>query len=326
MINYNMKRYIFSSLLLFVAAQIVNGQDRIITVERDTILCRIVSISNDWIRYEQQTEVESVGRFIPIAQVHEYQWHSRVFESNSRPLSKDISPLVFGLRFGGSLLVASSKASEKSMGDILGIPASQATDFHRKLKQGWTASADLHYLASDHFGIGVRYSLFFSQAEAPSLVINTGYPAVSGVDTYYTIGFKENMYVHHIGPSFIFPIWLDRGKNCMLTPSLSIGYTHYRSELRIDPNQYSFISDPTKVVYNGLIEASNWGLGLGTSFNYFPLSWLSIGASAYFVYCHFSRVTVSTAGHTETQNLDRKDYQNLSRLDAALNICFHFGN
>lgn len=60
-------------LLMFVPFQIVNGQDRIITVQKDTIHCRIVSISPNHIQYEQMEENGiPVGKFIPTEQVSEY--------------------------------------------------------------------------------------------------------------------------------------------------------------------------------------------------------------------------------------------------------------
>ena len=60
-------------LLMFIPLQMVSGQDRIITIQNDTIHCRILSISPAHIHYEQKAENEYVvGRFISAEQVLTY--------------------------------------------------------------------------------------------------------------------------------------------------------------------------------------------------------------------------------------------------------------
>jgi len=67
-----MKKIIFS-FLIFLPLQIVSGQDKIITIQNDTILCRIVSVSSTHIQYEQKDENQNiVGKFIPTEEVLEY--------------------------------------------------------------------------------------------------------------------------------------------------------------------------------------------------------------------------------------------------------------
>ena len=67
-----MKKIIIS-LLIFIPLQIVSGQDKIITIEHDTIHCRIISVSPIHIQYEQKTENgNTTGIYIPAEQVLVY--------------------------------------------------------------------------------------------------------------------------------------------------------------------------------------------------------------------------------------------------------------
>jgi len=67
-----MKKVIIS-LLISIPLQIISGQDKIITIEQDTIHCRIISVSPTHIQYEQKAENENtVGKFIPAEQVLVY--------------------------------------------------------------------------------------------------------------------------------------------------------------------------------------------------------------------------------------------------------------
>ncbi|MDR1182470.1 MAG: hypothetical protein LBL13_10885, partial [Bacteroidales bacterium] len=65
-----MKNVLFLALLF--AFNRMNGQDRIITVNSDTIDCKILSISETHLNYEQSEGEHAVGKFIPVSQVLKY--------------------------------------------------------------------------------------------------------------------------------------------------------------------------------------------------------------------------------------------------------------
>jgi len=72
----DMKKLIIS-FLIFIPLQIVSGQDKIITIQNDTIYCRIVAFSPPFIQYEQKDENKKVvGKFIPTDQILEFYWIS----------------------------------------------------------------------------------------------------------------------------------------------------------------------------------------------------------------------------------------------------------
>jgi len=59
-------------LLMILPLQMVSGQDKIITIQNDTIHCRIISVSSTRIQYEQKMDGYMAGKFIPTEQVLTY--------------------------------------------------------------------------------------------------------------------------------------------------------------------------------------------------------------------------------------------------------------
>jgi len=92
-----MKNLIISFLIL-IPLQIVSGQDKIITIQHDTIFCRIVSVSSTHIQYEQKDENQDiVGKFLPTEQILEYYRNSQSSDINSdRQMPKPVNKHYFG--------------------------------------------------------------------------------------------------------------------------------------------------------------------------------------------------------------------------------------
>ena len=315
-------------LLLFIPLQFVRGQDKIITIHRDTIHCRIISVSSTHIQYEQKVDNGSVvGKFIPAEQVSEYLRNSQQKKNNSldRTGSQKPKPAhrwLIGIYAGGGSLLASTANDEKEMIDM-GIPKSQAKDYNKKLKHGWSMNSDIHYMFSDNFGLGAKYSLFTSSVRKDfTIAINNMFPE------FACMGMKEIQYIHYAGPSTLFRQWLDDNHQFQLTETLSAGYLHYRDETRMDPNQYTFIYSniygAPVAIYNILAEGKTWSANFGLSADYFPMSRLSVGVSTGFMYARLTKVNISTKEATQTVELDKKEYQSLARLDYSLSIRFHF--
>ena len=323
-----MKKLIFS-LLMILPLQMVSGQDKIITMQRDTILCRIVSFSSTHIQYEQKVDGYLVGKFIPteqvltylrtspLAQIDPYDWASRQQTKPSKPVNR----WMIGVYPGGSTLLASTANDENAM-IASGIPKSQAVDYCKKLNRGWSIGGDFHYMSTDNFGFGAKYSLFSSTVKKDlTIAINSILPE------FLCVGMDERMYIYYAGPSALFRQWLDENRKFQLTETLSAGYVHYRDETRIDPNQYSFISYPGLYgpvpIYNVLTVGSAWGANATISADYFPVSWLSVGVNAGLMYARLTKMDISTKEMTQTVDLDKKNEQSISRFDYSLCIRFH---
>ena len=300
---------------MFIPLQMASGQDKIITIQNDTIHCRIIYVTPARIQYEQKAENGNmIGKFIPGEQVLEYYQNSQPAEINpyNRPNRQAIKPSrrwMVGLQSGASFLTKTSESEYNLINR--GMSQLQDEDFYKQLKRRWYLHADIYYLPYDNFGWGVKYSFLTSSAQKDILMkSNDNY-----LPSYLCVGMKERQYIHYAGPSVIFRQWLGKSHQLLLTEPLSIGYVHYRDELRMDA---IFSSD------NGLVEGNTWGATCGISLDYFPLPYLSIGVNAGAMYSRLSKLKMSDKHSTTTGKLDRHYYQSLSRIDCSLGIRFHF--
>ena len=79
---------IIVGLLMFIPLQMASGQDKIITIQNDTIHCRILYVSPTHIQYEQKVENGyMIGKFIPTEQVSVYLRSPQSAEVTLYPLS-----------------------------------------------------------------------------------------------------------------------------------------------------------------------------------------------------------------------------------------------
>ena len=344
----NRQKVVAVLFLLLFAFTYVKGQDRIITAQNDTILCKIVSVSLNQIQYEQRGVNQSViTNFIQMRQVKEY--HFSLNLQDTPPVAGTVTPPVtqaiinrqpqapprvkqfkepfqrwrIGFQAGTSHLLASSPQSEKSLQD-LGVSQSQIDSHYRRLRDGIHAGADVHFLLTSFFGVGLNYSLFNTSVQMDYLVKGSSY---GNIPTYYTMNVKEKTYVNYFGPSIVFQHWLDRNHRFRLNEELSVGYVLYREEDRFDPYQYiSGITYPhiDAKGYNRLVEGNTWGGKAQVSLEYYPISQLSIGANAGIFGASFKTINVSDKETSTKQKLDKADYLNMSRVDYSVSLRFHF--
>jgi hypothetical protein len=287
--------------ILFLSLQVVKGQDTIITIQQDTIFCQILSIMPTHINYEQKFgNRQAVGKFIPVEKVLEYY--------RAKPVS--FRHWRAGVQSGGSYLLDSSADSEKGMQEM-GMSNKEAKDYYKHFKRGMHVGGDVHYLFNEYVGVGVKYSLFHTAASS-DFAFNIG----DGIN-YVCMGIEERAYVNYVGPSVISEQWLDKAHTFKLTEEFSGGYATYRGEEKFDQRQYV----PSG---NLLAEGNSWGGNLEVSFEYYPLSWLSVSANAGLFYTTFKKLEITDGENSATMKLDKKDYADYSRMDYSIGVRFHF--
>ena len=320
------------ALLLLLSFSYAKGQDKIITLQNDTILCRIVTVTPTRIQYEQKIDNQqhTTGKFISIEQVREYYRESQLHETSSpvlkiKPASEPFDRWRVGIRGGGAYLLSAFSNVEKNMHN-LGIPQSKIDDYNKQLRNGTCFGADIHYFITPFFGAGVNYSLFANSVQLDYILgLNLYYdfsnsvPIYLGysIPSYYSVNEKSKFYVNYIGPSVVFRHWLDKSRKFRLNEELSIGYARYREENRIDLYQYTFLS-------NTLMEGNALGGNIQLSFEYYPMSWLSVGANAGVSLTTFKSVKITTKDESQAIDLDADNHLNMSRFDYSLGIRFHF--
>jgi hypothetical protein len=298
----------------------MKGQDKIITTDNDTIYCRILSVSPAHIHYEKKTDDQSViGKFILVEKVMEYHRSSQARSVGVYYSERPVTPppskrWLIGIQAGGSSLLASTSKDENEMIYSMGISVSQAKDFYKRLKRGFYAGGDVHYLLSNVFGIGVNYSFFTSSVNMDLLLKSN----TTSLPVYATLYCKERLYINYAGPSALIQRNMDEKRKFFLRGMISVGYVHYRDEVRLLlPVAATAGYDSRR--QNALTTGKTWGASVGLAVEYYPITWLSVGVNAYLLYSELNDLEAKlnnnpTVSVNETQNLSRLDYSAFVRF------------
>jgi len=364
----NRKKTFIVFFLLF-AFTYAKSQDKIVTTQGDTIFCKIVSISLDFIKYEQKDYNQMPMNYaIPMRQVQEYSLGPRSAESisssiNRNPIEKPapiplkkkqetkpfspplnrktaanpFSPASYnskdaesffrwriGIQGGGSYVLNTLAHSRQAMKDLGVSPTTQADDYYKKLRYGLSVGADIYYMISRSFGVGVKGSGFMSRSVQMNYTVFNG-----GIDittSYYEVSQRERFYLYYVGPSVLLQQWLDENHKFRLNEELSVGYIFYRDQSRFDPNLYTFVNPETNQnLYNVLKQGNTFSGIFQLSLEYYLSSKVSIGLSAAAVPVIFRSLNVSENGAASvTETLGKSHSLDLSRVDASLFVHFHF--
>ena len=330
------KQKLITGFIFLLAFTYAKGQDKIITLQKDTILCEIVSVSPTHIHYEQKGDNQNtVGRFISIEQVHEYYRNSQEQEffpaaSKIKRPKEPFDRWRVGIQGGGAYLLSSFFKMEQNM-QAAGIPQSKIDDYSKQLRNGFYMGADVHFLITRFLGVGLKYSLFTTSTRLDYSINTHGYYFITSnvslgyhIPTYYPISEKDKYYVNYIGPSVVFQHWLDKNRKFRINEELSIGYVRYREEGRYEPYQYVNTDQGITFFNNMLAEGNALGGSAQVAFEYYPLSWLSVGANAGVLLTSFGSLKVSSKETSTRQNLKGDDRINMSRIDYSVGVRFHF--
>jgi len=331
-----MKQKVWVLLIFSLVFAYAKGQDKIITTQRDTIYCRILSISLTHILYEQKDDNQNtVGKFISIEQVEEYIPSAPLQGTPlgtfiSKPSHEPFSRWQIGVQGGGAYLLSFS-TMENNM-RYMGIPLSKVDDYSKQLRNGMYFGADAHFFVTPFLGVGLKYALFMTSARLDyTLTTMAGYSETGtdyfggyAIPTYYSISEKNNIYVNYIGPSVVFQSWLDKNRKFRMNGGLSIGQARYREEGRFDPPLY--INTPRGIVFQGnvLTDGNTLGGGIQLSLEYYPSPLLSVGANAGAFLATFKTLKISDKNTSLTQDLNADNRLDMSYIDYSVSVRFHF--
>jgi hypothetical protein len=348
---------IFITFLLLLVFTYAKGQDKIVTTQNDTIFCKVLSVSLEFIKYEQKINNQApVENSIPMKQVQEYSLGPRTGDASlassgntqviqpsstfpdlnrkkvtktfQTPVKKPKAPSFdsfsrwrFGVQGGEAYLINSLAHSRQAMKDLGVFPAAQADNYYKKLRKGISFDADVHYLISQPVGIGVKYSFFTSSVQMDYTVRDNN----SVIPTYLTASEKENFYLQYVGPSVLFQQWLGGNHKFRINEQLSAGYFIFRYEERFDPYQYVFVNPNTGAnQYSVLKKGNTFGGNFQLSLEYYPVRELSVALNAGVFPTTFRSLKVSDNSTSYTQNLGKSHSLDLSRVDVSIGIRYHF--
>jgi hypothetical protein len=313
-------------LALLFAFNRMNGQDKIITIDNDTIVCRILSVSDTHLNYEQAEGKYTVGKFIPVSKVLAYYKNAvkpqseTVPDKRNRPAKLDspdtpsnskLGHWQFDILFGGAYVLSLDDVNNASN---IEIPADKNDDYNKKLRNGMFLGAGIYYFVdlpskTVSIGPGIKYRLssFSSSLDA----------MISVPPLYYSFAIKENVYLSYYGISSAIQGWLDAKHRFKLAADISFGYAHYREEARFDETN-------AFPVNNILATGNTTGADVGVSFYYHPLKYLSISANTGLFRAVFKHMTITDKDQRQSVDMDDNNYLNASQLNYSIGVQFHF--
>jgi len=323
-------------ILFFVSWSVTNAQDKIITLKKDTIECRIVSVNADRISYEQKTPDNLwVGKSISTADVLQYARTAKADNPDDRlyrlkPIrQRPAHRLLFSLQGGLSHSFTDYNNAKVYLIEQ-GNSADLAADYTAKMKNGYHLNTSLHYLFTNHFGLGADYNFFYLAAKGE--FVARGYGEIQ-VPIYTRLSFDEKLFIHFAGVSVLFREFVDKQKKFSMTQTITPGIVMYRNESRdnryqpimredyynLYPSGYAFYYDQA----NSVATNTTYGAKGSLSLDYALTPQLSVGLAGSFMWSHVRKLS-SKSAYYEREDQDLAKNINIAHLDYGLTVCYNF--
>ncbi len=323
---------LFLVLMAFLSLFAVKAQDKIITIQNDTIECRIISVNADRISYEQKTSVDQVtGKSIATSEVLQYlrsennDYLNRKTQNSIK--AKPEHRFLFNLQ-GGLSYSLTDLSNFNNLLINAGVPASEADDYTDKLKNGIYISSGFHYLLNNLIGIGAEYTFFQSSSEGEFLVKN-----YSGMNlpVYTTTRLDEKIYSSFIGLSALLQQFPGAKHKIRMTETVSPGVVFFRDETRgIDYQEYW----PVDNIYYGqqpqyynnsntLTHGKAFGIKGGLSVEYLITPRLSAGLSGSFLWSNLQKVSIKSLNYN-SENQEPEKAIDISHIDYGVSLRYSF--
>lgn len=329
-----MKRNLLLVIILLVFVSQGFSQDKIITLNNDTIDCKITKVSRKDICFEVTTMgIKTTGK-LPLSVISSYSVSTvaekeegynpiqarSLQEKSSQPIqnvpiqaesyqsiqTSSFQRLRLAANGGAGYIFSSSKTAEESMAG-LGISPGRAKSYYNNLKTGIYASSDITLMLKPNIGLGLRYKFFDTSASVEDFFDLPG-----EVNLFYST-YSEHIYVNFAGISFFYSEPLGLSQTFRVYCSYAAGMAHYRNE--------------TESLYgNYLITGRSFGMDGSLGLEYFVRPGLSVGAELSAFNSILRKIEVTDGSTTETIELDKENYENLSRFEFSLGIRFYLWN
>jgi len=311
-----MKKFALLTITLFLFI-IAKAQDRIISINHDTIHCTIVSINNERITYELRNKDGSMtGKTINLSQTSEYtrskQSNAKVNTQNTL-LSKFSKPSdnlwIMGLNIGLSTMPWYFDSSGG------GVP-----EEYNKFKTGYHVNASAHYMLNYFCGAGVEYS--YCNTSMSNDMQSQTYTSL-----YLTYSEKIRQYINYFGPSILVEQHPGASRKLTFSESLSAGLLFIRLE-----NQTSSPTISNSIYYdnvnNSLITGNTFSAKLGLAAEYKVFRNVSVGLGGDFIWASLKKVSFtsksSNSSNSSTQSQELNNAMNLSRFDLSIALRYKF--
>ncbi len=213
---------------------------------------------------------------------------------------KPFERVRLGISGGLGYITSSTKTAEENLVK-LGFMPDKVQSYYKGMKSGRYANVDLTYQIAPRYGVGIKYKFFDTSGH-----IEGFFDPHDGISLVYST-YGEHIYVNFMGAAFNYQQFIGTSESFKLYSSFSIGLATYRNEAEYLTGYY-------------LITGKNAGMDLSFGLEYYITPHLSMGAELSDFYSTIRKAKVTDGTSTTTLNLDKSNYENLSRLDISIGI------
>jgi hypothetical protein len=302
-----MKRNLLIALMLAGFVQVISGQDRIITINHDTIDCRITRIARDAVCFDIMTKGVKTSGQLPASEIYSYNIMPSSVQERGTRYTAGIATgrLRLGLNGGSGYILSSTDDAENEL-IAMGVSGLKAEAYYRDLKTGFSGSADATWVFSFGYGAGIRYRFFNTAA-----VTEGSFDAGDGINILFC-DYRENIFTNYAGVSLFYQEPVGKKKQFSLYSSLSLGMAFYL-------NMLEFFTD--NLVITGNAPGMDGTIGIECRLT--PV--ISAAAEASVFAATLKKIEITDGEQKESVELPEENYENLSRMEFTLGIRFYFG-
>ena len=309
-----MARYFWVGLLFFIASGNSYSQDLIVTTVGDSIACKIVDQTKDYVHFIYAQSRDKAVRELTNDRVKSIVpgFYLRKNTSKNPGTNKAKESDTKASNLTQNKPVRQEASIEISAGDLespdlkkwqfglnsgyayrLFKPKISSTDYElaylNDLKSGFGMNAEAFYFPWKKLGFGVKYDLYKSKGERD-------------------LRTKDNITIHFLGGAISHKKTFQNKKSSVIS-SFWLGYQPYKNKARYVGQVFTLKAN-----------TMGWGVSLGLSHVITEKLALNFGAS-----CHMGTVykfRKEAKGRTETINLSKDNFEDLSRAELTIGLKF----
>jgi len=314
-------------ILILLLVILVNSkgfsQDRIILTSGDTIHCIINKVAQKYLFYSQDFNGVSAKGKILKSKIREWYYFGVKNEQKQEPenllttmtekdsvVKTELAPqhqesgkFRISIIGGPGHLFGNTDSAEKSLQDQ-GVSIADSRKYYNNIKLGTQTKASIYFHAWKDYWFGALYHGFYSQTEIITPM------QMDDVNMFYgKLG--EHYFVNFAGATFFSASRYGSKKQIGLNSSVSIGPAFYRDEAEMFNEQ---------VLIQGKSLATNVSLGA----EYFFKPHFSISLETSLFSSQMKKLKVTTTQSSQDVELDKENYENISRLDLSLGIVYYW--
>jgi len=319
---------ILLSIIPFIVFAFVSlAQDKIITLQQDTIDCKIIELNNNKITFHittkgiistgvlPRTEVltylvspESLNSLIKQQKAIEHEREKRLNRVVNDSIYKNLRHFSFQIHSGYGYLTASSTAAANTLAGY-GFNSSLANEYYKRFRNILLSGVSFQYIPFEFKYYALSFGLIYMNQMSSSSISGTVDPG-DGIH-YYNGTFSEQVYVNHYGLSMRHTFFLNKTKKTNVFLEGGSGFVTYRNELH-------FLYSP--LLLKSVAPGSYIKLGLETKLTKF----LSVNINAGYYLAFLKNITVNNGSDIQKMTLTDGNYESLGKITLLAGLSYKF--